>query len=96
MGLSTTRTKFCDIKWGSERESKIARRVRRVDKIAGALNLQDLPRAKPKGMRAVRYVQLVQRRQRLLVQLASHLARRRRLRGNNKKYLHETMVAMGR
>ena len=60
MGLSTTRTKFCDIKWGSERESKIARRVRRVDKIAGALNLQDwyeVPRAKPKGMRAVRYVQ---------------------------------------
>jgi hypothetical protein len=88
-----------DIKWGSERESKIARLVRRVDEIAGELELQDwyeVPRAKPNGMRVVRYLHLVQRRQRLLAQLAGHLARRRRLRGNNKKYLHEMMVAMGR
>ena len=48
------------------------------------------------GMRLARYVQLVDRRQRLLVQLAGHLARRRRLRGNNKKYLHETMLALQR
>jgi len=91
--------KCCEIKWGSERESKIARLVRRVDEIAGALELQDwyeVPRAKPKGMRVVRYLRLVQRRQRLLAQLAGHLAGRRRLRGNNKKYLHETMLAMGR
>src|SRR5215467_13673944 len=91
--------KCCEIKWGSERESKIARLVRRVDEIAGELKLQDwyeVPRAKPKGMRVVRYLRLVQRRQRLLAQLADHLARRRRLRGNNKKYLHETMLAMGR
>jgi len=91
--------KCLDIKWGSERESKIARLVRRIDEIAGAMELQDwyeVLRAKPKGMRAARYVQLVQRRQRLLAQLASHLARRRRLRGNNKKYLHETMLALGR
>ena len=73
--------------------------LRRIDEIAGAMELQDwyeVLRAKPKGMRAARYVQLVQRRQRLLAQLASHLARRRRLRGNNKKYLHETMLALGR
>jgi len=73
--------------------------VRRIDEIAGALELQDwyeVPRAKPKGMRVVRYLRLVQRRQRLLAQLAGHLAGRRRLRGNNKKYLHETMLAMGR
>jgi hypothetical protein len=91
--------KCLDIKLGSERESKIARLVRRIDEIAGELKLQDryeVPRAKPKGMRVVRYLQLVQRRQRLLAQLAGRLARRRRLRGNNKKYLHETMVAMGR
>ena len=91
--------KCLDIKWGSERESKIARLVRRIDEIAGALKLQhwyEVPRAKPKGMRVVRYMRLVQRRQRLLAQLAGHLARRRRLRGNNKKYLHETMLAMGR
>ena len=91
--------KCLDIKWGSERESKIARLVRRIDEIAGALELQDwyeVPRAKPNGMRVVRYVQLVQRRQRLLAQLAGHLARRRRIRGNNRKYLHETMLAMGR
>src|SRR5215467_10241330 len=59
--------KCLDIKWGSERESKIARLVRRIDEIAGALELQDwyeVPRAKPKGMRVVRYLRLVQRRQR--------------------------------
>ena len=70
--------KYCEIKWGSERESKIARLVRRIDEIAGALELQDwyeVPRAKPKGMRVVRYLRLVQRRQRLLAQLAGHLAR---------------------
>src|SRR5262245_20282758 len=91
--------KCCDIKWGSERESRIARLVRRIDEIAGALELQnwyEVPRTKPKDMRVVRYLRLVQRRQRLLAKLAGHLARRRRLRGNNKKYLHETMVAMGR
>jgi len=91
--------KCCDIKWGSERESRIARLVRRIDEIAGALELQDwfeVPRAKPKGMRVVRYLRLVQRRQRLLAQLAGHFARRRRLRGNNKKYLHETMLALQR
>ena len=90
--------KCCEIKWGSERESKIARLVRRVDEIAGALNLKHwygTPQ-RPKGMRLARYMQLVHRRQQLLAQLASHLARRRRLRGNNKKYLHETMLAMGR
>jgi hypothetical protein len=91
--------KCCGIKWGSERESKIARLVRRINEIAGALELQDwyaVPRAKPKGMRVVRYLHLVQRRQRLLAQLAGHLARRRRLRGNNKKYLRETMLALQR
>ena len=90
-------TKCLDIKWGSERESKIARLVRRIDEIAGALELQDwyeVPRAKPKGMRVVRYLRLVQRRQRLLAQLAGHFARRRRIRGNNRKYLHETMLAL--
>ena len=45
---------------------------------------------------AFRYLRLVLRRQRLLAQLAGHLARRRRLRGNNKKYLHETMLALQR
>ena len=91
--------KCCEIKWGSERESKIARLVRRIDEIAGALELQDwyeVPRAKPKGMRVVRYLRLIERRRRLLAQLAGHFARRRRLRGNNKKYLHETMLAMRR
>src|SRR5262249_26235947 len=31
-----------------------------------------------------------------VAQLAGHFARRRRLRGDNRKYLHETMLAMGR
>src|SRR5262249_27369128 len=87
-----------DIRWGSQRESKIARLVRQVDYIAAALKLQHwygTPQ-RPKGMRLVSYMQLVDRRQRVLAQLASHLARRRRLRGNNKKYLHETVLAMRR
>jgi hypothetical protein len=91
--------KCCEIKWGSERESKIARLVRRIDEIAGALELQDwyeVPRAKPKGMRVVRYLRLIERRRRLLAQLAGHFARRRRLRGDNRKYLHETMLALQR
>ena len=53
--------KCSEIKWGSERESKIARLVRQIDEIAGALELQDwyeVPRAKPKGMRVVRYLRL--------------------------------------
>src|SRR5262252_431207 len=69
--------KCCEIKWGSERESKIARLVRRIDEIAGELELKDwyaVPRAKPKGMRVVRYLRLVQRRQRLLALLAGRLA----------------------
>jgi hypothetical protein len=91
--------KCLDIRWGSERESKIARLVRRIDEIAGELKLQDwyeVPRAKPKGMRVVRYLRLIERRRRLLAQLAGHFARRRRLRGNNRKYLHETMLALQR
>ena len=91
--------KCLDIKWGSERESKIARLVRRIDEIAGALELQDwyeVPRAKPRGMRVVRHLRLIERRRRLMAQLAGHLARRRRLRGKNKKYLHETMLALRR
>src|SRR5262249_3970105 len=32
--------KCCQIKWGSERGSKIARLVRRIDEIAGALELR--------------------------------------------------------
>jgi hypothetical protein len=89
--------KCLDVKWGSERESKIARLVRRIDEIAGALKLQDwyeVPRAMPKGMRVVRYPRLVQRRQRPLAELAGHLARRRRIRDDNRKYLHETMLAL--
>ena len=73
--------------------------VRRIDEIAGALELQDwyeVPSGKPKGMRVVRYLRLVQRRQQLLAQLAGHLARRRRIRGDNRKYLHETMLARRR
>ena len=91
--------KCCDIKWGSERESRIARRVRRIDEIAGELKLQDwyeVPSGKPKGMRVVRYLRLIDRRRRLLAQLAGHFARRCRLRGDNRKYLHETMLALRR
>src|SRR5262245_63426370 len=52
--------KCSEIKWGSERESKIARLVRQIDEIAGALELDwyEVPRAKPKGMRVVRYLRL--------------------------------------
>jgi hypothetical protein len=91
--------KCLDIKWGSERESKIARLVRRIDEIAGALELQDwyeVPRAKPKGMRVARYLSLIERSRRLVAQLDGHFARRRRLRGNNRKYLHETILALQR
>jgi hypothetical protein len=88
-----------EIRWGSERESKIARLVRRIDEIAGALELQDwyeVPRAKPKGMRVARYLSLIERSRRLVAQLDGHFARRRRLRGNNRKYLHETILALQR
>src|SRR5262245_11474373 len=58
--------KCLDIRWGSERESKIARLVRRIDEIAGTLELQDwyeVPRAKPKGNARCALSALVQRRQ---------------------------------
>jgi hypothetical protein len=69
---------------------------RRMHETAYDLGLQEwyeVPRVKPKGMRVVRYLRLVQRRQHLLAQLGGHYARRRRIRGDNRKYLHETMLA---
>jgi hypothetical protein len=65
---------------------------------ADALELKEwyeVPRAKPKGMRVERYTTLLQRRRHLLAQLVRHFARRRRIRGNNRKWLHELTMALG-
>jgi hypothetical protein len=90
---------YCfDIRCPSERESRIARLARRMDETAGALELKDwyeIPKGRPKGMRADRYVALLHRRQHLLAQLCQHFSRRQRIVGNNKMWLHHLTVALG-
>ena len=98
MGRGIGCAKCFDIRWGSERESRIARLVRRMHETADALELKEwyeVPRAKPKGMRVERYTALLQRRRHLLAQLTRHFARRRRIRGDNRKWLHELTLALG-
>jgi hypothetical protein len=89
--------KCFDIRWGSERESRIYRLVRRMRETAYDLGLKEwyeVPRVKPKGMRVDCYAALLQRRQHLLAQLTRHFARRR-IRGDNREWLHELTLALG-
>ena len=72
------------IVWGTCREGKVARLVRRANRIAWHLGLQswaEKPLEKPPHMRMRRYVSLLEQRQRVLGKIAGQLARRRRLYG---------------
>jgi hypothetical protein len=74
------------VTWGSNREGKVARMVRRANTIAGKLGLQSWaqkPTKKPPHMRLARYVSLLDQRQRALAKIATQLRSRRRITGNN-------------
>jgi len=90
--------KCFQIRWGCMRESRTARLVRRMNETTQALGLQgwtEQPQGKPVGMRLDRYVALLARRQHLLAKLGQHFARRRRIRGDNRKHVYDFMLAVG-
>jgi hypothetical protein len=89
--------KCFNICWGSQRESRIARLVRRTEETAAALGLNhwyEVPQGRPKGMRTDCYLALLYRRGRLMDQLRQHFMKRRRIVGNSKLWLNELRMAL--
>jgi hypothetical protein len=86
------------VTWGSNREGKVARMVRRANTIAEKLGLQSWvqkPTKKPRHMRLARYVSLLEQRQRVLVRIAGQLFTRRRITGNNLLHMGDLYSARG-
>jgi hypothetical protein len=74
------------VTWGSNREGRVARLVRRANTIADKLGLQSWaqkPTKKPRHMRPTRYVSLLGQRERVVGKIAWQLYSRRRITGNN-------------
>jgi hypothetical protein len=84
------------VTWGSNREGKVARMVRRANTIADKLGLQSWsqrPMRKPGHMRLARYVSLLDQRQRVVAQIAKQLHSRRRITGNNLMHMGDLYSA---
>ena len=84
------------VTWGSNREGKVARMVRRANTIADKLRLQSWaqkPAKKPPHMRLARYVSLLDQRQRVLAKIAAQLHSRRRITGNNLMHMGDLYSA---
>jgi hypothetical protein len=84
------------IVWGSHREGKVGRLVRRANLVTSKLGLQtwaQQPMAKPRHMRMRTYLSLLDQRQRVLGTIARHLVVRRRLRGDNTLHMGNLLHA---
>jgi hypothetical protein len=91
-------TKCGPVTWGSNRESKVARMVRRANTIADKLGLQSWsqkPTKKPRHMRLARYVSLLEQRERVVAKIARQLHSRRRITGNNLLHMGDLYSARG-